>query len=83
MSHLAESNCGPRLYERRALPTELRWRDIAVSENRLPRSQVVLYFVNSIHKTLPILTQKQEVVFGAVSENRTHGLCLTKTVLYH
>ena len=33
MSHLAESNCGPRLYERRALPTELRWREVAVSEN--------------------------------------------------
>ena len=26
MSHLAGSNCGPRLYERRALPTELRWQ---------------------------------------------------------
>ena len=25
MSHLPGSNWGPRLYERRALPTELRW----------------------------------------------------------
>ncbi len=51
MSHLADSNCGPTLYESVALPTELRWH----------------VFVSGIRESNPRPNLAAQISFGRAS----------------
>ncbi len=46
LSHLRDSNSGPHLYERCALPTELRWPSFALNISEL-RTSKNFYFIHS------------------------------------